>query len=158
MCIYLFLHFHYLKQICIIWINPKIPKIGYIKFTKLAKPIPENKTAVIHIRPETTLKVLLLSVIFFKNPIPREIAVVKIEINIIPPYIFFIPGHIWLIAYTAGICSCFISISTFIKNKNTVINKIITIPLTIIEIYFMFLGFFISSFIDIKTGISNTQL
>ena len=111
-----------------------------------------------HIRLEITLKVLLLSVIFFKNPIPREIAVVKIEINIIPPYIFFIPGQIWLIAYTAGICSCFISISTFIKNKNTVINKIITIPLTIIEIYFMFLGFFISSFIDIKTGISNTQL
>ena len=31
---------------------------------------------------------------FFKNPIPREIAVVKIEIKIIPPYIFFIPGQI----------------------------------------------------------------
>ena len=67
-----------------IWANPKIPKIGYIKFTKLEKPKPENRIALTHIKKDITLKFLSLAV-FFKKPIPKEIAVVKIEIKIIMP-------------------------------------------------------------------------
>ena len=107
---------------------------------------------------DIVLKLFLLFAIFFRNPIPKEIAVVKIEIKIIIPYIFFIPGHILFIAYTAGICSCFISTSIFIKNKNTIVSNVISIRLTIIAIYFIFLFFVTSSFIDINTGISKTQL
>ena len=71
---------------------------------------------------------------------------------------FFMLGHILLIAYTAGISSFFIFTSTFIKNKNTVVNKIVVINPTIIDIYFIFLGFDIYSLIDIKIGISKTLL
>ena len=144
--------------ISIICAKPKTPKIGYIKFTKFEKPIPENITALMHIKMDIVLKLFLLFAIFFRNPIPKEIAVVKIEIRIIIPYIFFIPGHILFIAYTAGICSCFISTSIFIKNENTIVSNVISIMLTIIAIYFIFLVFVTSSFIDINTGISKTQL
>lgn len=145
-------------QICIIWIRPKTPNIGYNKLTKLEKPKPEKIIALIHIKTAITLKFFLLEETFFKNPIPKEIAVVKIEIKIIIPYTFLIPGQMLFIAYTAGICNCFISTSIFIKNRNTILNKTIIITLTIIAIYFMFLLLCISSFIEIKTGISKIQL
>ena len=91
---------------------------------------------------------------YWKEPQIKKVNKKKIII----PYNLFIPGQILLIAYTAGICNFFISTSTFIKNKKTILNKIIKIILTIIEIYFIFLLFTISSFIEIKTGISKTQL
>ena len=62
------------------------------------------------------------------------------------------------IAYTAGICNCLISTSTLIKKRKITLNKIIIIMLTRIEMYFMFLFFKMSSFMEIKTGISKTQL
>lgn len=110
------------------------------------------------IKIDIVLKLFLLFVTFFRKPIPKELAVVKIEINIIIPYIFLMSVHILFIAYTAGICSCFISTSIFIKNKNTIVSSVISIRLTIIAIYFIFLVFVTSSFIDINTGISKTQL
>lgn len=149
---------YFLLIIRIICTNPKIPKIGYNKLTKFEKPKPENIIALMHIKIEMTLKLFLLLTTFFKNPMPKEIAVVKIEIKIIIPYTFFIPGHILFMAYTAGICNCFISTSTFIKNRNTIVSNIIKIALTIIAMYFIFFMFDISSFIDIRTGINNTQL
>ena len=121
-------------------------------------PKPENIIALMHIKIEMTLKLFLLLTTFFKNPMPKEIAVVKMEIKIIIPYTFFIPGHILFMAYTAGICNCFISTSTFIKNRNTIVSNIIKIALTIIAMYFIFFVFDISSFIEISTGINNTQL
>lgn len=72
-------------QIWITCINPKIPKIGYNKLTKFEKPNPEKITAQIHIKAEMTLKLFLLLETFFKKLIPKEIAVVKIEIRIIIP-------------------------------------------------------------------------
>ena len=111
-----------------------------------------------HINTDIVLKLFLLIATFFKKLIPKDIAVVKIDIKIIIPYIFFIPGQMLFIAYTAGISNSFILTSTFIKNKYTVINKITIIMLTKTEIYFMFFLFFISSFIETKTGINNTQL
>ena len=47
---------------------------------------------------------------------------------------------------------------TFIKNRNTIVSNIIKIALTIIAMYFIFFMFDISSFIEISTGINNTQL
>lgn len=138
--------------------NPKIPNIGYNRFTKFEKPNPENTIALIHINVEIVLKLFLLFATFFKNPMPKEIAVVKIEIKIIIPYTFFIPVHMLFIAYTAGICSCFISTSMLIKNENTIVSSVINIKLTIIAMYFIFFVFDMSSFIEINTGISKTQL
>mgnify|MGYP004558544163 CR=1 FL=1 len=149
---------YFLLIIRIICTDPKTPKIGYNRFTKFEKPNPENITALIHINIDIALKLFLLFATFFKNPIPKEIAVVKMEIRIIIPYTFFIPGHILFIAYTAGICSCFISTSMLIKNENTIVSNVISIKLTIIAMYFMFLVFDMSSFIEINTGISKTQL
>lgn len=150
--------FYFLLIIKTICTNPKTPKIGYNRFTKFEKPNPENTIALMHIKIEMTLKLFLLFPTFFKNPIPKEMAVVKIEIKIIIPYTFFIPGHILFIAYTAGICNCFISTSTLIKNRNTIVSNIIKIALTIIAMYFIFFVFDISSFIEIRTGINKTQL
>ena len=150
--------FYFLLIIKTICTNPKTPKIGYNRFTKFEKPNPENIIALIHINVEIALKLFLLFATFFKNPMPKEIAVVKIEIKIIIPYTFFIPGHILFMAYTAGICNCFISTSTFIKNRNTIVSNIIKIALTIIAMYFIFFVFDISSFIEIRTGINKTQL
>lgn len=150
--------FYFLLIIKTICTNPKTPKIGYNRFTKFEKPNPENTIALMHINVEMALKLFLLFPTFFKNPIPKEMAVVKIEIKIIIPYTFFIPGHILFIAYTAGICNCFISTSTLIKNRNTIVSNIIKIALTIIAMYFIFFVFDISSFIEIRTGINKTQL
>ena len=150
--------FYFLLIIKTICTNPKTPKIGYNRFTKFEKPNPENIIALMHIKIEMTLKLFLLHITFFKNPMPKEMAVVKIEIKIIIPYTFFIPGHILFMAYTAGICNCFISTSTFIKNRNTIVSNIIKIALTIIAMYFIFFLFDISSFIEIRTGINKTQL
>lgn len=95
---------------------------------------------------------------FDKKLIPNDIAVVKIDIKIIIPYIFFIYGDILFIAYTAGISNSFIFTSIFIKNKNIIVINIVVIIDDIIAINLIFLSLVIYSFIEIKTGINKTLL
>ena len=85
-CIYVISVFSFFCNIiCTICIKPKIPKIGYKILTKFENPIPENITALAHIKKAILLYPFLFTVTFFKKPIPKEIAVVKIEIKIIIP-------------------------------------------------------------------------
>ena len=95
---------------------------------------------------------------FDKKLIPNDIAVVKIDIKIIIPYIFFIYGDILFIEYTAGISNFLMFTSTFIRNKYIVVINIVIIIDDIIAINLIFLSLLIYSFIEIITGISNTLL
>lgn len=96
-----------------------------------------------HIKIAIKLYLFSLFDEFFKKLIPNEIAVVKIEINIVIPYIFFAFGYIILIAYTAGICNSFIFTSILTKNRKIINSSVIVIIVTIKAIYFIFLLFFI---------------
>lgn len=125
-------------------------------FTKLKNPIGEIIILLIHKIVTNCGKLLLFLQILFKKLIPTEIAVVKIAIKIINPYIYLNSVNLLCIAYTTGISIVPKFISTFTNNKNVNIEIILIITPVIIDIITICLLLFINFLRFINTG--NTKI
>ena len=98
------------------------PNIGNNTLTKFENPILATIILVKHIKKAISLYFFLPLLTLFKNPEPIEIAVVKIAIKIISPYILLIFGNLLFITYTTGISKLEKLVFTFINNKKMKID------------------------------------
>ena len=117
-----------------------------------------NNKLVIHKILTNSGKLFLFLQILFKKLIPTDVAVVKIAIKIIIPYILLHLVNVCFTTYTTGISKFVKSISTFTNNKKIRVDITNIIIAVIVDTKVIFFCFFINLFKLIKTGINKIKL